>query len=400
MKGFRDLVDEAPLFLKIINLLQNEAEKFNCQPLFPSVLENKEYFIRGLGETSDISKEMFMLHSYETKVLRPEFTTSVVRTAVEHNIFKGRFFSYGPCYRAERPQYNRYREFYQFSVEFLGESSVDSDCECLALVSKILESLKINVPIRINTIGLLEERKNFIQVFSKFLEKNRKNLSYLSQQRLDKGDYFRILDSKDTADRITCNQAPKLQEFLGEESKQRFLSLKNFLQTNNISFKEENTLVRGLDYYKDSVFEVKGEDLCRNNQISIMGGGRYDHLAKNLFSRKINAIGFAFGIDRLMNILNLDNNFKIEKRKKIAAIDLIDIKNNKLAQEILYNLRENYAVQLLEEKTLINGLNEANKRKYDYVLIFGEEFPQITIKNLHTREQKTGTIDLINSINF
>ena len=385
VRGTQDIYgDESVKFHQVIGAAGKMANIYNYQALMLPVFEATEVFARSLGETSDVvSKEMF---SFQTKgeenvTLRPEFTAGVVRALISNGLQQNlplKFFSYGPVFRYERPQKGRYRQFHQVNFEHFGNADALADAEAINLAGQLLSELKIeNVKLNINTLGDKESRKNYTEALVKYFTEHFDNLSEDSRYRLMKNP-LRILDSKDEGDKKLVANAPIMQDFLNEESK-------NFFQTvlKNIEIPFEvivnPKIVRGLDYYNHTVFEFISEDSNLGVQNTILAGGRYDGLCAQMGGGEIPAIGFAAGVERLMMCLP-----EAKSDKKLVAI-ISDF--NEKALEVANHLRaKNIPVEVIFSGNFKKKVQKADKLSASHIVFVFED--GVEVKNMKTGEQK------------
>tara|TARA_Y100000739_G_scaffold219316_1_gene217654 strand:- start:129 stop:1322 length:1194 start_codon:yes stop_codon:yes gene_type:complete len=271
------------------------------------LLEVTELFARGIGEGTDVvGKEMYSFQDRGDRscTLRPEGTASVVRAVVQHGLLNQgvqKLWYGGPMFRYERPQAGRQRQFHQIGVEWLGVSSARSDAEVIALAWDLLELLGVSgLELQINSLGTLDDRQAYRSELVAWLQDRADQLDPDSQQRLATNP-LRILDSKNSQTQRLLADAPTLLESLCEESAQRFQAVRGYLQALEIPFRVNTRLVRGLDYYSHTAFEITSDQL--GAQATVCGGGRYDGLVQLLGGGPTPAIGWALGMERLMLVL-------------------------------------------------------------------------------------------------
>ncbi len=271
------------------------------------LLEVTDLFARGIGEATDVvGKEMYSFLDRGDRhcTLRPEGTASVVRAAVQHGLLSQgvqKLWYGGPMFRYERPQAGRQRQFHQIGVEFLGVSSPRSDVEVIALAWDLLRDLGVSgLELQINSLGTLEDRQNYRQQLVHWLEARVDQLDADSQQRLSNNP-LRILDSKNPTTQALLADSPTLQDALSEESSQRFEAVQHFLSQLAIPYQFNPRLVRGLDYYGHTAFEITSDQL--GAQATVCGGGRYDGLIQELGGPPTPSVGWALGMERLMLVL-------------------------------------------------------------------------------------------------
>ncbi len=280
-------------------------QRFAFQEIRTPVLEPLSLIARGVGEASDIvTKEMFAFIRGRTHyVLRPEMTAPVMRAYLQHHLEQHpgeqRLFYMGPCFRAERPQKGRYRQFHQFGVEILGAIDPRADAEVISCALEIYGALGLTgTTLRINTLGDADSRVRYIEALCAYFAPYEAKLTSASQQRLQKNP-LRILDTKVQAERALVREAPRLIDYVDSESRAHYEAVKALLDEVNISYTEDPHLVRGLDYYTRTAFEIEGAGLGAQNALA--GGGRYDLLSQSIgSSRSVPAVGFAAGMERLL----------------------------------------------------------------------------------------------------
>ncbi|AAP99823.1 MULTISPECIES: histidine--tRNA ligase [Prochlorococcus] len=311
LKTLRGMVDLLPShsarWQKVETLAIKNFERAGIKEIRTPILELTELFSRGIGEATDVvGKEMY---SFEDRggrscTLRPEGTASVARAVIQNGLLKQgpqRLWYGGPMFRYERPQAGRQRQFHQIGVEFFGLSSVRSDAELISIAWDFLNELGLrNLKLQINTLGTSEDRKNYRSKLISWLENFPELLGEDSLNQLKKNP-LRILDSKNSNIQKLINDAPLLGDHLNQSSINRFESLQKVLNTLKIPFSVNQRLVRGLDYYCHTAFEIISDDL--GAQATVCGGGRYDGLVEQLGGPHAPAIGFAVGMERLLILI-------------------------------------------------------------------------------------------------
>lgn len=361
------------------------------------VFEKTEVFARSVGTTSDIvTKEMYTFEDKGKRSLslRPEGTASVIRSFVEKSLDQrsknNKLYYISPMFRYERPQKGRYRQHHQFGVEAIGNGSAEQDVEVIDLLLTLYEKLGLkNLNLMINTVGDKESRDSFRKEFVSYLIPLKEKLSEDSKVRLEKNP-LRILDSKDKQDQELLKNAPLLQEHLTSSAKENFEELKALLKSFSIPFVVNNNLVRGLDYYNKTVFEVTAEAL--GAQISIGGGGRYDGLISTFGGPDLPAIGFGTGIERIIQtMIAQEAPFPEEKGPKYFFIPL-EKEAKTSCFSLVHELRKKgISCEIdLKAKKIKNSLQQANTLKAESVVIIGSEELEkkvAVIKNMNTREQ-------------
>tara|TARA_A100001388_G_scaffold39927_2_gene25408 strand:+ start:3370 stop:4629 length:1260 start_codon:yes stop_codon:yes gene_type:complete len=367
------------------------------------IIETASLFNRGVGEETDIvSKEMYSWEDKDKSIisLRPELTAPVVRSYIQHNLGGQsplqRLYYIGPSFRRERPQKGRQRQFHQFGVEAIGSANPEQDAEVISLGWDILKSFGIkSLELKLSSIGSKSCRENFKSELVKYLNPFIPKLSEVSQRRLEKNP-LRILDTKNKDEIEIVKSAPKIEQFYTKDDQNYFSSVQKFLNDLEIPFKIDPLLVRGLDYYTQTTFEICSENL--GAQDALLGGGRYNGLVGSLGGKDAPAVGFAAGMERV--IIAAKNRKKISP--KIPTIYAIC--TNDEAMGILQNSAKqlrNIGYKVICEtlrRSMRSQMRDANKSNADYVMIIGdEEFNSRTIqlKDLKNGEQEKVDLEKI-----
>ncbi len=309
VKGMNDLLpQEAYRWEFVERTIQSLAKSYGYQNIRTPIVEHTEVFQRGIGEVTDIvEKEMYSFEDRlngEQLTLRPEGTAAVVRAVVEQNLlYEGpkRLFYIGPMFRHERPQRGRYRQFHQFGVEALGFAGAELDAELILMCARLWDDLGLTgLRLEINSLGNEAERKEHRAALVEYFEANLSTLDEDSQRRL-KTNPLRILDTKNPQMQNLVIAAPQLIDFLGKESLEHFAQVQSLLKANNLHFKVNPRLVRGLDYYNLTVFEWVTDQL--GAQGTVAGGGRYDPLIERMGGKPTPACGWAMGMERVIELM-------------------------------------------------------------------------------------------------
>ena len=367
------------------------------------IIETASLFNRGVGEETDIvSKEMYSWEDKDKSIisLRPELTAPVVRSYIQHNLGGQsplqRLYYIGPSFRRERPQKGRQRQFHQFGVEAIGSANPEQDAEVISLGWDILKSFGIkSLELKLSSIGSKSCRENFKSELIKYLNPFIPKLSEVSQRRLEKNP-LRILDTKNRNEMEIVKSAPTIAQFYTEDDQNYFLSVQKFLNDLEIPFKIDPLLVRGLDYYTQTTFEICSENL--GAQDALLGGGRYNGLVGSLGGKDAPAVGFAAGMERV--IIAAKNREKISpKIPTIYAIctndEAIGILQNSAKQ--LRSIGYKVVCETLR-RSMRSQMRDANKSNADYVMIIGDdEFNSRTIqlKDLKNGEQEKVDLEKI-----
>ena len=309
IKGFKDILpDEAPLWQHIEKIARDVARRYNFQELRPPIAEKTEIFARGIGQGTDIvEKEMYAFtdKGNEKITMRPEATAGLVRAVIEHHLANSgqiaKIFCLGPMFRYERPQKVRQRQFHQLDVEVFGDSGPSVDAELLALLTTFLGELGLgDLSINLNSLGCPQCRPVYRELLVAFFDKRQDDLCPDCHRRLNINP-LRIIDCKNENCQKLIEGAPTILDNLCGECTDHFETLKKLLNALDLKYEINPNLVRGLDYYTRTAFEVISGDL--GAQSAVAGGGRYDGLARQLGGGDIPGIGFAVGLERLVMLL-------------------------------------------------------------------------------------------------
>ena len=388
IRGMHDLFGEDFLTQKkIIKIFESVANNFNFKPIETPIMEFNEIFSRTLGLSSDVvMKEMytFIDRSNDQLTLRPEGTAGIARAIISNGLTQNlplKYFYYGPMFRYERPQKGRLRQFTQVGVEVYSKAGIEKDFEVVYFAANFLKNLNIldNLILKINNLGNLEDRNNYKEILKEFYLQHKNKLSEDSIIRLEKNP-LRILDSKSAEDIEVNKYAPNISDVLSEQSKKNFINLKNMLEDFNIPYEEDPFLVRGLDYYSNTIFEFT---LKNDTKFAILAGGNYDNLVAELGGPKLSGTGWAAGLERLTSLVKLKN----QKSKLILIIPMQSeflITSYKIREKFL---NSHYSTEVHINKNLKKSLKYANKIEADYAIILGEEEVKkevYTVKNLNT----------------
>ena len=400
LKGMKDRhSDDVRKYDFIVDTAKKVFSKYGFERIITPILEETELFRRSVGDETDVvSKEMYEFKDKGNRSvsMRPEGTAGVVRAYLEAGLHKSdpivKWFYNGPMYRYEAPQKGRYREFHQVGAEIFGIRSPYLDAEIIRMGCEFLEKLGITgLTVEINSLGNIESRKKYIEDLKAFMAERLDKLSEDSKKRYEKNP-LRALDSKDKGDQEQFKDAPKLYDYLDEESKKYFEDTKKYLELLNIKYVENSKLVRGLDYYSDTVFEIKSDKL--GAQATVLAGGRYDRLLEILDNVKIPAIGFAVGMERIAMLM--DEKLVENKENGVYVVYFDDTKEYFI--KTLEELRKNDIKASFDynPKSFGAQMKKANKINAEYVLILGEDEQKenvVTLKRFSTGEQEKYSLD-------
>jgi histidyl-tRNA synthetase len=312
LRGTRDILPEEVGFWQQVEAIARQIlSRAAYQEIRPPIFERTELFERGIGEATDVvGKEMYTFNDRATPprsvTLRPEGTAGVVRAYIQNNLYASggvqRLWYTGPMFRYENPQAGRQRQFHQLGVEVIGSHSPRADAEVIAIATDILQTLGLkNLRLDLNSVGNLEDRHQYREALVAYLTPYKDELDQDSQERLTRNP-MRILDSKDKRTQEIAQDAPSILDYLGTDSKRHFEQVQQLLNDLEISYQINSRLVRGLDYYTHTAFEVISDDL--GAQATVCGGGRYDGLVKELGGTETPAVGWAIGLERLILLLS------------------------------------------------------------------------------------------------
>ncbi len=378
---------------KVISTGSDVVEKYGFEEIETPIFEFTEVFARNLGDTSDIvTKEMYCFEDKggDSLTLRPEGTAGVVRAFVSNGMQQNlpvKFYYSGPMFRYERPQKGRQRQFTQFGVELLGIETPQADIEVIAMAYEFLEKLGLNgqVTVEINSLGDEESRNAYRTKLVAYLQEHYDELSEDSKNRLQKNP-LRILDSKEECDKAVVENAPLYADSLNEASQKFFADVLRGLDNLGIKYRINNRLVRGLDYYSHTVFELTTDKL--GAQGTVLAGGRYNGLVSQMGGGDVAGIGWACGVERLSMLLEEN----VDLPRPIAVIPVGEDTNDK-ALEIAHSLRlagfhveQSYSGNMKKRMMKANKVNAAKA-----VIIGSDELANntVTLKDLDSGEQKT-----------
>lgn len=407
--GTKDILpSEIAKWQYLENLLRQTFKTFNYKEIRTPIFEETSLFARGIGEETDIvSKEMYTFKDRsETSItLRPENTAGVVRAFIEQSLGAkqslNKLYYIGPMFRQERPQAGRLRQFHQFGAEAIGSTSPLLDAEMIQMAFHILKSLGLkNLVVKINSLGVPEVRENYKKLLRDFLKDKKDNLSEDSRKRYET-NILRIFDSKIEVDQQIMKDAPLLIDHLDEQSKNDFDVVKKYLTQTGIPFEVDPALVRGLDYYTKTTFEIVSGSV--GSQSALCGGGRYDLLIEELGGKPTPGVGFAAGMERIL--LACENEKSLNIPEHSVDVYLIRLENEielEVAKLASVLRRENISCDYdYLNRSVKAQMREANKYNAKYaVFIGGDEYKhgELNVKNLSNGEQQLIQIDDISKL--
>ena len=407
IKGTHDILPESSRnWQSLEKIIHASASLSGYSEIRTPIIEEAGLFNRGIGENTDIvSKEMYSWTDRDNKTiaLRPEMTASVVRSYIQHNLHNKsmlqRLYYIGPSFRRERPQKGRQRQFHQFGVEAIGSANPEQDAEVIALGWEILKKAGINnLELKLSSIGSKECRNKYKNALVNFLKPHVPKLSETSKRRLENNP-LRILDTKNKNEIQIIKSAPKIENYYTKEDQDHFDQVKIFLKSMNIPFTIDPLLVRGLDYYTQTTFEIISNDL--GAQDALLGGGRYDGLIESLGGKDTAAIGFAAGMERIL--MALDDTVIIKKTTPTIYIVCVDKEALGPLQKLSRDLRKIGYKVLFEtlRRSMRAQMRDANKYNANFAIIVGQQEllnKTIQLKNLSDDNQET--IELKNVFNY
>lgn len=402
IRGMNDyLPEETALWQRIEGILKQVLSGYGYSEIRLPIVEQTPLFKRAIGEVTDVvEKEMYTFddRNGESLTLRPEGTAGCVRAGIEHGLLynqEQRLWYVGPMFRYERPQKGRYRQFHQLGAEVFGLQGPDIDAELILLSARWWKALGISehVKLELNSIGSLEARANYRNALVAFLEQHQDKLDEDCKRRMYSNP-LRVLDSKNPQVQALLNDAPRLSEYLDEESKAHFEGLCELLAQAGIPYTINERLVRGLDYYNRTVFEWVTTSL--GAQGTVCAGGRYDGLVEQLGGRATPAVGFAMGLERLVLLVQAVN----PEFKAAATIDVYVISSGEGTQSAAMQLAERVRDAAPQLKLMTNygggnfkkQITRADKWGARVALILGENevaAQQVVVKDLRSGEQET-----------
>lgn len=373
------------------------------------MFESTELFNRGVGETTDIvQKEMYTFEDlgHRSITLKPEGTSPAVRAFIESHDYAEmqptKYYYDTPCFRYERPQAGRLREFHQFGVENFGTPDMMADAEVIALASDFIKKIGIeDVELRINSVGCRECRPVYRKALQDYLRPYYEDLSDISKDRFE-ANPMRIIDSKDITDQRIAKDAPYMLDYLCDDCKAAFEALKTNLDAMGISYVVDPRIVRGLDYYTKTAFEFVTTKI--GAQGTICGGGRYDHLVEEIGGPSIPGVGFGLGKERLLILMEQNDIIVDDPNVPDISVSFIGDKARLYALDLVHKLRAGGVSAIIDtlNRNLKGQMKYANKLNARYSVVIGDneiEKGIVTLKNMHSSEQKEiNAIDITKEI--
>ncbi len=395
--------------LYLEKLLAALMENYHYQYVRTPLFESSELFHRGVGETTDIvSKETydFIDRGNRNMTLRPEGTAGVVRSYIENKMYGDviqpvKTWYYGPMYRYERPQSGRFREFYQFGVEVFGTNDPLMDAEVISIPVNFYRLLGLKgIKVNINSLGDQESRLRYREALMDYFKPHLDSLCNDCKERFLKNP-LRILDCKVDSEKEIMKHAPKMQDYLNEESKQHFEKVKEYLEAMQIEYTVNPNLVRGLDYYTYTVFEVEASVEGFGSQNVLCGGGRYNNLVETIGGPSTPGVGFAMGMERLLTALEFENINSVEENVLDAYIVPLSEEVKKEAISLTNALRLSGFTAEIDtmNRSMKSNFKTSERMHARYVILIGEDEVKsniLTVKENQTKEEyKVALADII-----
>jgi histidyl-tRNA synthetase len=401
IKGIKDILPEdTPIWNHVESIARQVFSVFGFREIRVPIMEKTELFKRSIGETTDIvEKEMYTFRDRDEELLtlRPEATASVIRAYIEHNMMAAdpitKLFTFGPMFRRERPQKGRFRQFHQIDVELFGDDKPQSDAEVIFMLVHFLKAVGIEeLSLEINSLGCKACRPVFSQAIVDFLKGSEKDLCPDCQRRISTNP-LRVFDCKVESCISIIAGAPKILDYLCTECAEHFAQVKAYLNDLKVDYLINSKMVRGLDYYTKTAFEIKSGALGAQN--SLAGGGRYDGLVSFLGGPEVPGIGFAVGFERLIACLPQTEINKYQTDIFVAAL-------GPRAQKISFSLTNELrragisATMDYSDKSLKSQMKRADKLNSSYTLIFGDkeiDEKRVELRDMKTKNQKVLSLD-------
>tara|TARA_B100000965_G_scaffold332889_1_gene297584 strand:+ start:6466 stop:7698 length:1233 start_codon:yes stop_codon:yes gene_type:complete len=387
IKGTFDILPpDTYLWREVENILHNISQQFSYEEIRTPALESINLFQQNVGYETDVSKEMFSWEDLSNQhiALKPEMTAAVVRAYIEGGFFRSnplcRLYYIDSLFRREKPQKGRQRQFNQFGIEAFGSSNIEQDIEVILLAKTSLNALRINETVlHVNNIGSPDTRKKYEEILKKYFAQHLNSLSGLSQKRLDTNP-LRILDSKEKEDQSIIKNAPIIKELLTGAEKENFATLLSNLEALNVKYEESPYLVRGLDYYNGTTFEITTKS--NQSQNALCGGGRYDFLVEQMGGPSTPAIGFAAGMERMI----IESKYQAKNSGVDIYISSNNLENSTNCFSIIDNLIENdYKVFFdTNKKNVKNQMKDAVKKNASFIIVIDNK---MSIKNIKSNEE-------------
>ena len=398
-RGTKDILpNQAYKWHFVENKFTAICERYGFEEIRTPMFEHTELFLRGVGDTTDIvQKEMYTFedHGNRSITLKPEGTSPAARAFLESKQYAEsqptKYYYETPCFRYEKPQSGRLREFHQFGVEIFGSNSMLADAEVIAMAVDFLRDLGIqNIELKINSVGCPSCREVYRKALQEFLKPNYDNLCDTCKDRYERNP-MRILDCKSPSCREITKDAPMMIEYLCDDCKNSFEEVKKYLKASELEYKVDPKIVRGLDYYTKTAFEFVSNDI--GAQGTICGGGRYDNLISEVGDIDMPGVGFGLGVERLLLLMD---SLKIEipkPQKNTVLVAVMGEKAKLYGLKLLHDLRRNGVNAQIDlmERNIKGQFKYANKIDAKYTVVIGDnelEELQASVKNMNDSSQR------------
>ncbi|MFH1404793.1 MAG: histidine--tRNA ligase [Patescibacteria group bacterium] len=404
LRGFRDILpDEQGRWNLIRDTARNLAEAYSFDRIDLPVLEKTDLFIRTVGKQTDIvEKEMYVFEdaSQEKVAMRPEATASIVRAYINHGMLNlpqpVKLWYIGPMFRHDRPQAGRYRQFHQFGFEVIGSDDPIVDAQLITIANQVYKELGLDVTIQVNSIGTPQTRQEYLMELVNYFRPFRSKMNEDDKRRLTKSP-LRLLDSKDPAMVELLADAPQIIDWLDEESKNHFMRVLEFLDEVDVPYNLNPHLVRGLDYYTKTVFEVwEAGDEGERAQNALGGGGRYDLLVETLGGRpETPGCGFSMGIERMANLLNEKGINPPPRPQPEVFFSQLGDAARRVGLKLFEEFRQAGIImaEAFGKNALKSQLEVANKLEVPYTLILGQK--EVIDGTIIIRDMESGGQEIV-----
>ena len=402
LRGMKDILPEDQEYWNYVNQkAENLLDVYSFSKIETPVLEDLNLFVRSVGEDTDIvGKEMFSFvdKGGDKVCLRPEATASVVRAYVEHGMINKpqpvKLYYNGQQFRHEKPQSGRYRQFHQLGLEVIGEAGAIVDAQIILFAYNFFADLKLKTSIQINSLGCKDCRKAYYKALNEFYRNKKRFLCGDCQKRMVKNP-LRLLDCKESECQKIAEEAPQIVDYLCEDCNKHFVKVLEYLDELEIPYELNARVVRGLDYYTKTIFEIWPEVKKRNSS-ALGGGGRYDGLVEKLGGQPTPACGVAFGMERIISLLR-EQNIQLPQSKPVDVFLIqVGAAARKKCLSLFEELRANKlkVAEALSKNGLRQQLDKANKRKAKFSLILGQQ--ELIDGTIILRDMEDGTQETIN----
>ena len=407
VKGFHDILpDESAKWAFVAEAARSCFKKYGFREIITPIMEKTELFVRGIGQVTDIvEKEMYTFEDIggESLSLRPEATAGILRSVAEHSLLKKesllKLFTIGPMFRRERPSKGRFRQFFQINAEVLGDDDPFTDAEVVSCACSILESIGAsNLVVEINSVGCMSCRKDYRLELAAFLQSRSEDLCEDCKRRMNTNP-LRALDCKVPECSLIMNSAPLIMDYLDAPCREHFDSVLRGLDILGVSYRREPRMVRGLDYYSRTAFEIIDGDLGHSKAVG--GGGRYDSLLAELGGPDVSGIGFAIGMERLL--MSLDERQDIFERKTDVYVASLGEACRETCYRLVDKLRKaGFSVQTRNaSSSLKSHMKQADRVGARKTLMIGSDElsnDTITVRDMYSKQQFS--VEMRDIINF